>query len=108
MIKMKFKDKEINKNIHPDEAVAYGAAIMGAYLNKDEHEQLQNFRLKDVIPLSLGTQIHGGLMNVLIRGNTTIPAESTTYLTTHQNEQCAISIVVYEGERKLVKDNVSR
>jgi len=100
-----FPGIEINKNINPDEAVAYGAAILAAHLNGDTHESLRAFNLKDVTPLSLGIEVVGGQMEILIERNSQTPIQVTKIFTTNFDNQAAVSIVVYEGERPLVKDN---
>lgn len=104
-IKKFFANKDLNKNINPDEAVAHGAAVLAAYLNGEKHKSLENFNLKDVIPLSLGMEVVGGRMEVFIPRNTPLPATASHTITTHFDDQKAISIVVYEGERPLVKEN---
>jgi L1 cell adhesion molecule like protein len=100
-----FKGAEINKSVNPDEAVAYGAAVRAAILTGDVSEELQGLVLVDATPLSLGTDVVGGLMSVLIPRNTPIPTKHTkTYVTVYDN-QTDMSIGVYEGERALIKNN---
>ncbi len=95
--------KEPHKGVNPDEVVAIGAAIQGAVLTGEVKEVL----LLDVTPLSLGLETKGGVMTVLVPRNTTIPTEKKETFTTADDNQTAVTIKVYQGERPMAADNRS-
>jgi len=93
--------REPNVSQHPDEAVAIGAVLQAGILDGS----VQNVTLLDVTPLSLGIETFGGLMNVLIPRNTTIPVKQGEMFTNAVAGQTAMRIAVLQGERELAKDN---
>lgn len=92
---------EPNASVNPDEAVALGAAVQGGLLNGE----VKGASLLDVTPLSLGVETRGGVMQVLIARNTTIPAHAEEVFLTTQDGQTAVTIGVYQGERGIARDN---
>lgn len=102
-----FFGKEPSKGINPDEAVAMGAAIQGAILNKEEG--VGDVVLLDVTPISMGIEAHNqfdskGRMAKIIEGNTTIPCKKSQTFTTAVDNQSAVTIVVLQGERTYAED----
>lgn len=94
--------KDPTKGINPDECVAYGAAIQAAIMS-GEHKDVV---LVDVTPLSLGLETLGGVFTKIIEKNTAIPVSKSQVFTTAANNQPAVDIKVYQGERSMVADNV--
>ena len=101
-----FDGKQLCQSINPDEAVAYGAAIMAAKLCGDSTAKLlKDLVLMDVTPLSIGTMLHGDIMEVVIPRNTLIPTKKTATFFTTEDNQSAITTKIYQGERTRATKN---
>ncbi|KAL6273436.1 hypothetical protein ACE6H2_024128 [Prunus campanulata] len=111
LLKEVFNGKELCRNINPDEAVAYGAAVQAAVLTGNVTGKLQDFSLLDVIPMSLGVQVmivstgDKNAMEFVIRRNTRVPVVKETTLVTVYDNQRSIRFAIYEGESTSTVDN---
>ncbi|MFK7760748.1 MAG: molecular chaperone DnaK [Candidatus Midichloriaceae bacterium] len=96
-----FFGKEPHKGVNPDEVVAIGAAVQGAVLSGD----MKDVVLLDVTPLTIGIETLGGVLTPLIERNSTIPTKKSQVFSTAEDNQSAVTIRVFQGERKMATDN---
>jgi len=104
LVQKRVKDlfgKDVNRSVNPDEVVAVGAAIQAGVLGGDVTSML----LLDVTPLSLGIETLGGVNTVMIPRNTTIPHSKTEVFSTAADNQTAVDVYVFQGERQMARDN---
>ena len=116
ILKEKFENIKINDQINPDETVAYGATLVAAKILIKRDNLLLGFNLMDITPLSLGVEVvndsedeeirkEGGKMSVIIKRGQTIPYKNTRSYKTAFDNETSVDIVIYEGEKRYVKDN---
>lgn len=99
-----FNGKELCKSVNPDEAVAYGAAVQAAILSGNKDDAIKDLLLLDVCPLTIGIETAGSVMTPIIPRNTTIPTKKTQTFSTFTDNQPAVTIKIFEGERTMTKD----
>jgi heat shock protein 1/8 len=98
-------DTRVNCSINPDEAISVGAAIQGHMIATQSDAFEKNLRLMDVTPLTLGVEVMGGIMDIVVERNTPIPCEVSRLYSTDTDEVESVNIKVYEGERRLTEFN---
>ncbi|XP_071691888.1 heat shock cognate 70 kDa protein-like [Rutidosis leptorrhynchoides] len=106
MLQEFFEGKDLCKTVNPDEAVAYGAAVLAAKISGKRNQMVQELTLSDVTPLSLGYHAVGDVMSVMIPKNTPIPVIRERTVTTVVDYQSNFYFKVYQGERSKVTDNI--
>jgi L1 cell adhesion molecule like protein len=105
MLSQYFNNKELNRTVNPDEAVAVGAAIQAAILIGDKSEATKDLLLLDVTPLSLSIETAGQISTVIVPRGSTIPVKKSETFSTYADNQPGCTIRIFEGERKMTKDN---
>ncbi|ESS64153.1 heat shock protein 70 [Trypanosoma cruzi Dm28c] len=108
MLQEMFKGKRLCSSVHPDEAVAIGAAVQASIIStsaEQQSEKTANVVLMDVVPLSIGVEVDDGKFDVIIRRNTTIPYCATKEYSTVEDNQEEVEVQVFEGERPLTRHN---
>lgn len=105
MISNYFNGKQLNKSLNPDEAIAYGACVQSTIILGTGNEKTNQLLLLDVAPLSLGIETSGGIMTTIIPRNSTIPCKKSQIFSTYSDNQPAVDVKIYEGERQFTKDN---
>jgi len=105
-LRMYFGGKELNMSINPDEVVAAGAAVQGCILSDKKDEIFsEGIVLLDIVSLSLGVETIGGVMTVLVERGTVVPVTKKMRFTTDSDFETSVLIKIFEGERKMTKDN---
>merc|ERR1711935_194119 len=105
LLKNFFNGKDLNSEVNPDEAVAFGATVQGGILSGEGGEATKDVLLLDVAPLSMGVELEDGIMSKIIERNTVIPTKKTQEYTTVQDNQAQVNFQIYEGERSMAKNN---
>merc|ERR1712072_1514551 len=100
-----FNGKELNTEVNPDEAVAFGAAVQGGILSGEGGETVKDLVLLDIAPLSLGSEDEDGLFVKIIDRNTAIPVKKSDDFSTVEDNQREVDFPIYEGERSVARAN---